>query len=113
MVLMTSSITHLMTSKESMISFFPAQQVEIGGGRAGGGKSEEEVGESGEGRGEDEEVKGTNKVEGGGGRGGGGGWSGGDGPSFGMKPREFPWLLIHLTRQTLGEDKGGRLGEVT
>jgi hypothetical protein len=48
------------------------------------------VGESGEGRGEDEEVKGTDEVEGGGGGGGGGGWSGGDWSCFGMKPREFP-----------------------
>jgi hypothetical protein len=43
------------------------------------------VGESGEGRGEDKEVKGTDEVEGGGGGGGGRGWSGGDWSRFGMK----------------------------
>jgi hypothetical protein len=100
MVPLTSSIAHLMASKESLRASFPTQRVQIGEGGEGGGKSEDKVGELGEGRGEDEEEKGTDEMGGAEGEGGGGrGWRGGDRLMFGAKPREFPWLSNHSTRQ--------------
>jgi hypothetical protein len=100
MSLLTSSIAHLMASKEFLRASLPAQRAQIGEGRGGGGKSEDEVGESREGREENEEEKGIDRM--GGAEGGGGGgkaWQGGDELSLSVKPKEFPWMLNHSTRQ--------------